>query len=201
MRLGSALSILFSVVLFAGCKSQPVPDLVYYTLEESDAAAFAATAPKFDRPIVVEPFMADGVRSEQAVLYRTDRSVGIRSYHYQAWNDSPTRLLQKRLIAHLRRAGIAATVVDRVSGKQPVMSVTGQVEHFERVQEGEAWFADVGVELRVDRDGTALPIVLKTYRAKIPAEGESMQAAVSAFTRAVDEIYGHFIVDLSGATE
>ena len=82
------------LLLLAGCASSPgIPETTYYRLPEPAAVA-AAPAPLFAQPLVVETFQADGLHSDQALLYALDEGgTQLRGYHYQLWVDPPVRAL------------------------------------------------------------------------------------------------------------
>jgi ABC-type uncharacterized transport system auxiliary subunit len=187
--------------LLAGCGSTPVPDIAYYRMPEVNAERVTRqgeTGPLFQIPIVVDPFLADGLHSEQAILYAAKEGASVKAYHYQLWNDAPVRLVQRRLIQRLRAEHISPVIADRLPGSVAAIHVSGIVEQFERVNLGEErWVVDVALEIRADLGQEGLPAILKSYRARVPAESESIQATVRAFAQGLDQILGEFVTDLS----
>lgn len=189
---------LLAALALAACASDPIPEVSYFRLPPPPAIEKRA-APAMDEPIVVDVFFADGMHSEQAILYQTRPGAGIKAYHYQLWNDPPVRLLQRRLIRRLRDTGLSPLVTDRLSTNLSAVRVTGLIERFERVKNGEAWDVSVTIEMRVDHGDAPLPMLLKTYDATVAAESTTIQAAVRAFARAVDQVLGEFALDLAAA--
>ena len=188
---------LLAALLLAACGSAPVPEVRYYSLPMATGVE-AAAEPVLGLPIRVEVFSADGLHSEQGILYSTREGGPVRTYHYQLWNDPPTALLQKRLIARLRAANYSSVVASRLPGQIDAFQISGDVQAFERVQgDNGAWRVVIRLELRADVGDHDLPLVLKTYDASVPAESESMQATVRAFAQGVDEILARFLVDLA----
>ncbi|HVF33927.1 MAG TPA: ABC-type transport auxiliary lipoprotein family protein [Candidatus Saccharimonadia bacterium] len=183
------------VAALAGCESAPIPDVTHYRMPTQEKRE-PAGAPLFADPIVVDVFLADGLYSEQSILYQTTPSGPVKAYHYQLWNDPPIRLLQRRLIRRLRNEGVAPLVADRLPVSLNAIRVSGLIEHFERVKADEAWRVIVRVELRVDHGDQGLPILLESYEVTEPTDGESIQATVRAFARATDEINARFVADL-----
>ena len=96
-----------AAILLAACGSTPVPEVRYYSLAPATGVE-AAAEPVLALPIRVEIFSADGLHSEQGVLYANSEGGPVRTYHYQLWNDTPGALLQKRLIARLRAANYSS---------------------------------------------------------------------------------------------
>ena len=195
-RLRRFLLPLLGALALAACASDPIPEVTYFRLPPP-APVEARSTPAMDDPIVVDVFLADGLHGEQAILYQNRPGAGIKAYHYQLWNDPPTRMLQRRLIRHLREAGASPLVTDRLSTNLNAVRVSAVLESFERVRNGETWDVSVALEMRVDRSDAPLPQLLKTYSATVPAESATIQAAVRAFAVAVDQVFGEFAHDLA----
>jgi cholesterol transport system auxiliary component len=190
------LAAALALASLAGCESTPVPDVAHYRMPTQELV-HPEGAPAFDTPFVVDVFLADGVHSEQSVLYQLTPNGPIKAYHYQNWNDPPVRLLQRRLIRRLRNENIAELVTDRLPVSLEAVRVTGLIERFERVKrEDETWAAAVRLEMRVDRGDQGLPLLLESYEVEEPADSETMQATIRAFARAVDEVNTKFVADL-----
>ncbi|HET7844743.1 MAG TPA: ABC-type transport auxiliary lipoprotein family protein [Xanthomonadales bacterium] len=184
-------------VLLASCGGAPVPDQAYYKLPLADSVAALPEA-AFAEPILVDTFLADGLHDEQAILYSTSEGGSIKAYHYQLWNDPPVRLLQRRLIARLRDAGITSNIVaDRVPSQLTAMRVSGFIERFERQQTETGWIAAVKLEMRVDVGTNELPVLLRTYESLQPADNDSIQATIRAFAAAVDDVFARFVDDFA----
>lgn len=192
------LAFLFTAVL-AGCASGPgIPDTTYYRLPPLPETP-RREVPLFSQPVVVETFLADGLHSDQALLYALDAGAGqLRAYHYQLWVDPPVRMLQRRLIRALRQAGAAELVLDRIGSQAEGVRVQGRIERFERVPAGEGWIASVALGLRVDAGGER-PLLVRRYREDVPASGATVADSVRAFGEALDRIHASFIADLDTA--
>lgn len=194
-----------TVLFVAGCGSVPVvPEIRYYRLPPGAELPNAETA-AFQRPLVVEPLNADGVYNDQSILYALKPDGSLKNYHYQLWNDPPGRMLQRRLITNLRSARMAPLVTDRLPASQPSLRLTGLIERFDRVRisgsEGaERWQVYVALQFRLDGNDDQ-PLLSKSYRAEVPAEGASIQATVRAFARAIDECFAELRTDLAGLGE
>ncbi len=184
-------------LVLAGCGSVPaVPEVRYYRLPPGAELPNAETA-AFQQALVVEPLTADGVYNDQAILYALKPDGSLKNYHYQLWSDPPSRLIQRRLIANLRSARMAPVVTDRLPASQPSLRVTGLIERFERVRIGEdRWQIYVSLQFRLDGNDDQ-PLMQKSYRAEVPAEGPSIQATVRAFAKAIDQCFAQLRADLA----
>lgn len=191
------LAALAAAALLAACGSAPVPDQAYYRLPAADDIT-KLQQPVFVEPILVDTFLADGLHEEQGILYATSVGGSVKAYHYQLWNDPPSRLLQRRLIARLREAGITSGVVaDRVPSQLSALRVSGLIDRFERQKTDAGWFAAVKLELRVDVGSNELPVLLKSYESLQPADNESIQATIRAFAAAIDDVFARFVEDFA----
>lgn len=195
-----ALLLAILASLLASCATAPgIPDTVYYRLPPREPIQ-ALAAPVLTQPIVVETLLADGLHSDQAIIYSTDPDAArLKAYHYQLWVDPPVRLLQRRLIATLREANVSRIVTDRLPNQIDALRIGGRLERFERVKTAQGWAIAVGLSLRADlRDGKP-PLVLEEYIVEAPADGESVRDSVAAMGDAVDRIYADFLRDLGEA--
>lgn len=199
MRRAVLCSVLVALLL-AGCAATPgIPETTYFRLP-ARAELPVREAPLFEAPLVVETFLADGLHSDQALLYAMDaEGTQLRAYHYQLWVDPPVRMLQRRLMHTLRRARVAPLVLDRIGSQEEAVRVTGRIERFERVPDGEGWIASVALGLRVDDGRGARPLLVRRYREDVPAADATIAASVRAFGDALDRIHAAFIRDLETA--
>ncbi len=187
------------IALLAGCGGAPaVPDFTYFRLPRAQPIEPSGVA-SFRDTIVVEPFSADGLYADQALVYALGADAQqLRQYHYQLWTDPPTRFLQRRLIAQLRAARTAMVVTDELPASKPALRIRGVILRFDRVPDATGGFAAVvALKLRADAaDGT--PLVDDYYRAQVPAAGATLKATVAAYASALDTIFAKFHADLLG---
>jgi cholesterol transport system auxiliary component len=190
-------ALLLLCLLLTACASAPgIPETSYFRLPARSVPA-PAPSPPLAGALVVDTFLADGVHSDQSLLYSLDPDgERLRAYHYQLWVDPPTRMLQRRLIATLRDAGVAGVVAERLPPEALRWRVSGRIEAFERLRRPDGWHVQVVLQLRLDDGGRSLPRLLREYRRERPAGGESVRDSVRALGAAVDEIYAEFIADL-----
>ncbi len=195
-----AFALVLAVSLLSACASAPgIPETTYFRLPPRPAVE-AAAEPAFLHPIAVDTFIADGLHSDQALIYSLDPAgARLRAYHYQLWVDPPVRMLQRRLIGLLREANAAGTVADRLPAQTRRVRVSARLERFERIRRDEGWVTAVTLQMRVDGPEGDLPMLLREYSEEVPAGGPSVRDSVLALGSAVDRIYAAFLGDLRAA--
>lgn len=180
-----------------GCGGAPaVPDFTWYRMPRPQPLEPHAQ-PLLDEPVVVEPFGADGLYAGQAMVYALDPGAQrLRQYHYQLWTDPPTRIVQRRLLAVLREARVAATVTDELPASSSAIRIGGIILRLDRVPTTAGGFeAVVALKLRANAvDGQ--PLIDDYYRAEAPAADATIQATVDAYGAALDTIFTRFDADL-----
>ncbi len=190
--------VLLLVATLPSCRAPPVPDEAYFRMPAVDiAGAASAEADAALLPIVVDPLRANGVYNDQAILYAMEPEGSIKAYHYQMWDESPGVMLQRRLIESLRVRRAATLITDRLPMAVAALRIGGTIERFERVKTASGWTVRVRIEIRVERDNTAAPLLLNQYGADVPAENDSIQASVRAFAQAIDQSYAAFWSEFS----
>ena len=197
--LATLLALMVGATLLGGCAGGPgIPDTIYFRLDEPVVIA-PASGGQLDGPLVIETFLADGVHSDQAILYSTDVDGDrIRAYHYQLWVDPPTRMLQRRLIRYLDAARIAPLVVDRLPPGAGQYRLQLRIEAFERVRSATGWTLRVGVEARFEQPGDLLPRLQKRYAGE-RAAGEGIRDSVAVAAQVLDVLYAELASDLLAA--
>jgi len=196
MSFAKTILLVFGLAALAACSVDPVPDVTYYRLPPP--AAFArADKPLTALPIEVETFRGDGIYAEQALIYATTpQANALRAFHYQLWNDPPSRALQARLTGMLRESGITSLVTDRLPASTPALRVHGRIVRYERVPRDGGFVAVVVLEIRVDQD-QGEPLIERIYNAEVPADDASITATVTAFGAAIDKDFAEFYADLA----
>lgn len=185
------------LLALSACATAPgIPDTVYHRLPEPVGLPTLQRA--FEQPVLVEVFAADGLHSDQALLYGEDGDGRLKAYHYQLWVDPPARLLQRRLIAALQQSGLADLVSDRLPPRSGALRIEGRIAAFERVRGASGWEASVALGLRAERPGE-LPLLQREYRARVPAGDDSLAATTRAFGAALDQVFADFLRDLAEA--
>lgn len=183
-----------AALLLAGCGSTPVPDMTWYRLPEPVLPP--ARTLRFELPIDVVVFSADGLYADQALIYALDsEAYALRTYHYQQWIDPPSRMLQRRLIRVLRSIDASPQVSDRLPASAGALRISGLIKRFERVQDAGAVRVEVSLQMRVEHAGELLAEEL--YSSSVPAAGTDIPATVQAFGSALDQINAAFIARLA----
>lgn len=190
-----AATVFVCTVALAGCSPPPVPDVTYFRLPAPTALPHAAK-PLSLLPIEVDVFGAEGVYSEQSLIYTVAADGNsLRTYHYQLWSDPPTHALQVRLVGMLRESGVAELVTDRLPASAQALRVHGTIRRYERSNNGGAFTVSVAVEMRVEHD-SGEPLIEQDYHAEVPAADATIDATVKAFGTAVDQVFARFYNDL-----
>ena len=188
----------FALLLLLGaCASAPgLPETTYYRLPDA-APVQRLPAPLIELPITVEPFSADGLYSDRALIYSPDADGGrLRTYHYQLWIDPPVRLLQRRLLGSLRELGITRVVADRLPAQMDALQISGRIAQLERVDTGDGWQVAVALVLRADPSGGGRPWVIGRYQRQLPVQGNTVADSVKTIGLALDQIQTEFFQDL-----
>lgn len=194
------VTLLVLVMSLSACASAPgIPDTVYFRLPPR-AAMPPLAEPAVRHPIVVSTLLADGLHSDQAIIYSLDPDgARLKAYHYQLWVDPPVRLLQRRLIGALRDARVSEVVADRLPNQVKALRVEGRIERFERIRTATGWNVAVSLWLRADLHTGNAPLLMREYAQELPAEGNSVRNSVDAIGVALDRIYADFVRDLAEA--
>lgn len=180
----------------AGCAAPgPIPDFTYYRLPAPQYGP-PLPAPLFRETLVVDALGADGLYADKALIHALGPGAQeLRQYHYQLWTDPPTRILQRRLIAQLRSAGLSPLVTDELPASKPAVRISGIILRFDRIPDGHGGFtAAVTLKLRADRNG--VPLVDDYFLAEKVADGPTLKATVDAFGAAIDQIFAEFETEL-----
>lgn len=176
----------------------PVPEDNYYRITLADPAAHAG-GPLISGTILVEPFDADGLLRDRAVVYAASNPAGeLKQHHYHFWTDTPPRLLQEATASYLRRAGIAEAVVTPELRVPAEYEVQGYVLRLERVL-GDVPKVAVALRLALVHVDDGRLVAMNDYGAEAPCGDDSVGAAVAAFNQALSGIYARFLADIEHA--
>jgi ABC-type uncharacterized transport system auxiliary subunit len=179
---GSALS---------GCGSEPVPRDSYYRLDRTADVTPLAGGP-IAGTVEVAPFRAEGILNDSALLYREGQALSQYSYHF--WLEPPTAMLSRAFVDALRAAQAFTTVATPEMRLDRDYELIGSLRALEQVI-GTGVVLALDLSLRRVRDNREL--LLKSYRAEERTESDSPEAAVSAFSRALDRVIAQFLGDLA----
>lgn len=191
-----------ALMALAGCAGVPgIPDTTYFRLPpRSIPDALVSGSPVQPLPILVHTLLADGLYSDQALIYSLDPDgARLRAYHYQLWVDPPVRMLQRRLIGTLREAKFAPVVTDRLPTTVKALRIEGRLTRFERIRGVDGWSVAVSLMLRVDPADGGVPMLQREYQRLLPAGGPEVQGSVEAMGTALDQIFADFMRDFRSA--
>ncbi len=190
------LPVFLLALVVAACASQsPTPSDNFYRLSAPQPEETLG-APLIDGVITVGLFRTDGLHSERAIIYTEDpQSLALQQYHYHYWLDTPPRMLQEYLVSYLRAANAAPMVA--TEGDVPAaMMITGRLKRLERLGSGGTSKVAIALELQVRRSGQQRPVLMRVYEVELAAPGDTVHAAVLAFSEGLDQLFADFLADL-----
>lgn len=195
----SRLLFVTALLGLAGCAGVPgIPDTTYFRLPPRGEITPAAVEQPL--PIQVHTLLADGLYSDQALIYSLDpNGARLKAYHYQLWVDPPVRMLQRRLVGTLRAAKFAPVVTDRLPTQVQALRIEGRIDRFERIRGTDGWTVAVALTLRVDANDGGVPLLLREYHRELPAASAEVQGSVDALGRGLDQIFAEFLQDFEQA--
>jgi ABC-type uncharacterized transport system auxiliary subunit len=183
--------------LLAACSSDPVPRDTFYRLGTAAAPAALPGGP-IKGAVDVPLFRAQGIINERAVMYR-ESPRELAQYSYHAWVEPPSVMLQRAFVEGLRNAQAFTTVATPEMRLDRDYELVGNIREWEHVlpQSGSGPAVAIAVDLGLRRVSGNQEVINKTYRVMEPAAGESVDAAVAAFTSGLDKILAQFLADLA----
>ena len=189
--------ILIILIALTSCSSAPpVPTDRFYKLSTPQ---IVNQSPVTEDIIYVGPFLAEGLYNERALLYTGDSGdTELQQHHYHFWVTSPPRLLQSQLVSYLRSVN-SSSMITTEPGSGEKVSIFGRVKAFEKISSGEQARANVVLELRVQLQDKATPVLLKEYSILEDIKGNTVPDVVAAFDRAVMKVYSDFLGELQSS--
>jgi ABC-type uncharacterized transport system auxiliary subunit len=180
-------------MLLSACAGPPPPKDQYFRL------AVAPPAQTFQRPALpgvleVDRLETDGVVSERALAFQTRPGGPLGRYSYDYWSEPPGIMLQGRVVDYLKAANAADRVVTPDLRVPSDWTLRGKLRRFEQVTGAGRVAVEVQMAVVSARDGTL--VLQETYAAELPAEGDKVEAVVTAIGRATSEILARFAADL-----
>lgn len=191
---GIAAVLALALGALAACGQPELPTDHFYRLQAGAPQPLAQ--PLFKGTIEVNRFTADGLVAGRSIVYTEPAQPHqVREYHYHFWIEPPTILLRDQLVAYLRAAKIAETVTTPEIRANADYVLTGRIIRLEKI-EGAAPKGALEIELGLRSSGGKI-VRLDVYKAEVPAENNSVEAAVRALNKALDQIYAKFSADLA----
>ena len=186
--------ILPILALLAGCAAPPVPKEQYFRLV-ADAAPAKIERP-IDGSVEIAPFAGEGVLGERPLLFTTDGGHKLEQRSYAYWTDPPTTMVRDELINYLRNAGAAEKIVSSELRVDATYLIQGKLHRLEQVIDGKNGGA-VEIELSLIEKSTDDLILSAVYKSEETADGDSIDAAVTALNKALNDDFAQFTADLA----
>ena len=195
IKLKWMLPVLF--LFLAACAQPEVPTDRFYRLEVADPKTRLAKPP-LEGTLEVDRFVADGLTAGRPIVYsESGRPREVLEYHYHFWTEPPTIMLRDQLVAFLRTAKVAKTVVTPEHRVEPDYELSGKIKRLEQIK-GTPPRAVVELELALKRSAGGEILLLNTYRIEADAKTGTVGAAVDALNSALGLIYARFTNKISG---
>lgn len=191
----TALWLFCFAFLAAGCAQAPVPPANFYRIYTTDQQSQAVDV-HLDGVLVVRRFLADGLVSERAIVF--GEGVGpnpLQQYHYHAWTESPTRMLQELLVPYLRSNSVAIEVITPEIRHDAKFELSGKIKRMEQFRGANSRVV-VELEFGLSEPRAGRLIWIDSYVSEISCESDSILSAVNAFNQAVSEIYAQLVDDI-----
>lgn len=119
----------------------------------------------------------------------------VNAYYYHFWLEPPGVMLRDRLVAYLRAAGAAKTVVTPELRLEPDFVLTAKIKRIEQVRGSSpkvVMALDIAVNSRLDDH----LLMLKTYEVEKATADDSVAAAVAALGDVLTTIFGRLVADI-----
>lgn len=193
------LSLILLLSLLTACfgGGEVVPQDRFYHL--ADISGDIAQVSKPFGVVAVSPLQSDALHHERTILYSLQSApLMLNTYYYHHWTNPPGQMIQEHLIAYLRKAGFAHTVIRYGERAHIDAQISGYIQRFERiVGEGKPKVA-VRLELSfISRAPGAQHTLTKVYNVERETTDPSMEASIEAFSQALQDIYAGFVADVT----
>ena len=187
------------LLALAGCfgAAPAVPKEQYFRLIASAPAEQASK--QISGGLEVLPFAGEGVMNERPLLFTADGGRKLQQRNYAYWTEAPPQMLRDQLVAYLRQAGVADSVVPSELRLETAYTVRGTIKRLEQLV-GSSPGAVVSLEIAVLEKSNDRLILSKVYTAEKSASGAKIDDAVDALNAGLDEIFAAFAADLGAAS-
>jgi cholesterol transport system auxiliary component len=182
-------------VLVAGCSQPPVPQDHFYRLEVAPPAA-ALASPRLPGILEVQRFSADGLMAGRPIVFsEANDPTEVSAYYYHFWLEPPGVMLRDHLVAYLRAAGVAGTVVTPELRLEPDFVLTAKIRRIEQVR-GASPKVVVALDVAIRSRKDDRLVMLKTYEVEKATANDGVTAAVEALGGVLATIYGRLVADI-----
>jgi ABC-type uncharacterized transport system auxiliary subunit len=191
--------LLAMLVGTAGCLGGPAPrDHVYRLQVEPPGSVLSA--PALPGTLEVGRIWGNALTRGRPILRSdSERAVEVTPYDFHLWVDSPTVLVERALIAYLRKVGLAEAVISSDMDAPVNWVVTGFIERLDHITGAGAPRVLVEIELRLAEANRGRLLLRETYRVEQPSDGDGVPAAARAFGAAVGSIFERFVADAAAS--
>lgn len=186
------LSLVISIFL-AACSQPAVPQDRYYRITAPVATGAGLLLPG---TVEIDRFGAEGLAAGRAIIFvNNNASETLREYNYDFWYKPPGDMLRDALIDYLRASGAAQNFVTPEMRVNANYLLTGRIQSLETVR-GVEPKAIVALELAVTDGRNGSVRLVRSYRAEVLADDDTVGAAVVAANQGVANIFAQFLNDL-----
>lgn len=172
-------------LLILGCLALPLaacgttPEARYYRIPATPLSL--AAVPSTGKTAAVARVQATAPLRQSGLLTRSG-DYEVRATPYHRWEAAPAEIVEGKLVAALRRSGMF-TRVERGAGEADIL-FRPSLTHFEAVEGGGQWAAEVGVDLQVYQTGRPPRTVKALHR--VPAASGDPAAVARAMHQSLD---------------
>jgi len=190
------LLVILSAGLLVSCMTpQKLPRDHFYRLSSSPAEQHPQ--PLFTGVVGVEEIRTDGILNERSILYiHTSNPLEIQRAQYHHWQEQPSSLIQKNMIAFLDTTKAVRQVVLYEPGVEVDQRISGHLLVFEREIGESTTSVNVVLELSLSSSGNRNSAT-RTYRQRVTCQDNSIEAAADSFGTALSQIYRRFMDDIT----
>lgn len=179
------------LLLCSGCGSQRVtPTKTMRYALEYEPPVFT-DLPPLETSLRIGPFSAAPEFDSDRILYRAEKYT-LEAYNYHVWMAKPAAQVQFFLGRDLQRSGLFNAVLTESGRYRPAYLLGGSVEKFLEIDEGNQWFAELSLNIilqRLPQAGTMAGVLEQhNYQARKACSRQDPQAVAEAMSMAMEEL-------------
>ncbi len=190
------LASVLSIMLLASCMTpHKLPRDHYYRLSSPNVKQYQQ--PLLTGVVGVEEIRTDGILNERSILFiHTSNPLEIQRAQYHHWQEQPSSLIQKNMVAFFDKSKAASQVVLYEPGIKVNTRVSGHLLVFEREIDENKSLVNVVLELSLSSNSNQ-NFPTQTYSQQLTCRDNSIEAAAESFGTALGQIYQQFMGDIS----
>lgn len=196
---GFTVLLLILLLVCSSCANRQTsePQTTYYTLEYEPPVF--ADLPVLPTTLRVASFESAPSFDTDQMVYKTGRFT-LATYHYQAWTAKPAVMIQYFLERDLQRSGLLNAVLTDASRFRPDYLLSGSVEKFLEVDEGDHWNAELSLSIILQRmpqgGGMAKILGQRHYSGQKVCSKKNPQAVAEAMSQVMADLSKQIQQDL-----